>query len=68
MLIYNYGGVIMKIRKIIITVMVCLFMFEGVLLGLETKSYLTTNSSHINVNGRIIAELDNTFNFSNINK
>ena len=58
----------MKIKNKIITVVVGIVMFEAALLGVETHSYLTTNSSHININGRIVAELDNTFNFSGISK
>ena len=55
-----------KIKKKIIIGVIGICILEVSLLGIETHSYLTNRYSHVSTNGRIVAKLDNIFNFSEL--
>jgi hypothetical protein len=53
-----------KFKKLIINCLILLFVSElGLLIG-ETYIYTKYDYCRLNINGRIVAKVDNTINFS----
>jgi Tfp pilus assembly PilM family ATPase len=53
-----------KIRRYIIGILIFALSIECVLLVGEAHYYKVNKASHMNINGRIVSEIDNLVNFS----
>jgi uncharacterized protein YneF (UPF0154 family) len=57
-----------RFKNIILSIFFIAFMLEAGLLVGEFYIYNKYKTAHLNINGRIVCELDNLINFSGLNK